>query len=184
MSGCLLGFIVSIKGIMVDPLKVEAIVQLPPPCTVPQLQSLKGKTIFLQRFIANYVKITKGFMRLFKKGVPFYWDEATQCSFEALKCTLTFAPLLQPPNYNKDFLLYLDAAKSTIDMVLAQENDLIEENMIYYLIRGLVGSEINYSHVENLVLAAMHVVQWFRHYILLCKTIIIIVVNPFQYVLT
>jgi hypothetical protein len=44
----LLGFIVSNKGIMVDPLKVEAIVQFPPPCTVPQLQSLQGKANFLR----------------------------------------------------------------------------------------------------------------------------------------
>jgi hypothetical protein len=37
MSGCLLGFIVSTIGIMVDPLKVEAIIQLPPPRTILQL---------------------------------------------------------------------------------------------------------------------------------------------------
>jgi hypothetical protein len=36
---------------------------------------------------------------------PFFWDEATQHSFDALKNTLTTAPLLRPPNYNKDFLL-------------------------------------------------------------------------------
>jgi hypothetical protein len=47
-SGRLLGFIMSNKGIMVDPLKVEAIVQLPPPHTVPQLQSLQGKANFLR----------------------------------------------------------------------------------------------------------------------------------------
>jgi hypothetical protein len=93
-SGCLLGFIVLTIGIMVDPLKVEAILQLPPPCTVPQLQSLQGKANFLWRFIANYAEITKGFMRLLKKGVPFHWDEDAQHSFKALKCTLTFAPLL------------------------------------------------------------------------------------------
>jgi hypothetical protein len=37
-SSCILGFIVSTMGIMVNPLKVEAIVQFPPPCTIPQLQ--------------------------------------------------------------------------------------------------------------------------------------------------
>jgi hypothetical protein len=36
-SGRLLGFIVSTTGIMVDPLKVEEIIQLPPPCTILQL---------------------------------------------------------------------------------------------------------------------------------------------------
>jgi hypothetical protein len=45
--GCLLGFIVSTTGIMVNPLKVEAIIQLPPPCTILQLQSLQGKENFL-----------------------------------------------------------------------------------------------------------------------------------------
>jgi hypothetical protein len=94
-SGRLLGFIVSTTGIMVDPLKVEAIIQLPPPCTILQLQSLQGKVNFLQRFITNYAEITKGFMRLLKKDVPFYWDDATQCSFDALKHALTTAPLLQ-----------------------------------------------------------------------------------------
>jgi hypothetical protein len=46
-SGRLLGFIVSTTGIMVDPLKVEAIIQLPPPRTILQLQSLQGKANFL-----------------------------------------------------------------------------------------------------------------------------------------
>ena len=70
-SGRLLGFIVANDGICVDPLKVEAITNLPLPHMILQLQSLQGKANFLRRFIVNYAKITKGFMRLLKKGVPF-----------------------------------------------------------------------------------------------------------------
>jgi hypothetical protein len=128
---------------MVDPLKVEVIFQLPPPCTVPQLHSLQGKVNILLRFIANYVEITKGFMCLLNKDVPFHWDEASQHSFEVLKCALISTPLLRPPNYNKDFLLYLVATSLTIDMVLVQEDDFLEEYVIYYLGRGLVGPELN-----------------------------------------
>ena len=113
----LLGFIGSTTGIMVNPLKVEAIIQLPPPRTILQLQSLQGKANFLWRFIANYAKITKGFMCLLKKDVPFFWDEAAQRSFNTLKHALTTTPLLRPPNYNKYFLLYLVAVESTISMV-------------------------------------------------------------------
>jgi hypothetical protein len=133
MSGRLLGFIISIMGIMVDPLKVEAIVQLPPPHTILQLQSLQGKANFLRRFIANYAEITKVFMCLLKKDVPFLWDEAAQCSFDALKHALTTAPLLRPPNYNKDFLLYLAVVESTIGMVLVQKDDSFSKYVIYYL---------------------------------------------------
>jgi hypothetical protein len=97
-SDRLFGFIVSKKGIMVDPIKVEVIVQLPPSRRIPQLHSLQGKAYFLWHFVANYADIAKGFMRLLKKGVPFCWDKAVQLSFEALKHALPSAPLLRPPD--------------------------------------------------------------------------------------
>ena len=68
-----------------------------------------------------------------KADVPFHWDEAAQRSFDSLKCALTSTPLLQPPNYNKDFLLYLAIAYLTIGMVLVQEDDVLSEYVIYYL---------------------------------------------------
>jgi flagellar assembly factor FliW len=64
-------------------------------------------------------------------------------------------------------------------MVLVQEDDLFSKYMIYYLSRGLVGPELNYSHIKKLLLATVHVVQWFLHYVMFRKTIAIVVVNPF-----
>jgi hypothetical protein len=69
-------------------------------------------------------------------------------------------------------------------MVLVQEYDILEEHMIYYLSRVLVGPELNYSHVEKHALVAVHAIQQFLHYIVLHKTTVIVIVNPFQYVLT
>jgi hypothetical protein len=57
-------------------------------------------------------------MHLLNKGVPFYWDEASQRNFDALKKVLGSTPLLSPPNYNRDYLLYLAVVKSSIGMVL------------------------------------------------------------------
>jgi hypothetical protein len=71
-SGCLLGFIVSRHGIRVDPIKVEAILNLPPPSSLHQLQTLQGKANFLRRFILNYAEITRGFTRLLKQGSEFF----------------------------------------------------------------------------------------------------------------
>lgn len=62
-------------GIRVNPLKVEAISNLPLPHTIVQLQSLQGKANFLRCFVVNYAELTKGFMHLLKKGVPFIWDD-------------------------------------------------------------------------------------------------------------
>jgi hypothetical protein len=76
------------------------------------------------------------------------------------------------------------ASESTVGMVLVQEDDALVEHIIYYLSHGLVDVELRYSHVEKLALAVVHVVQRLQHYILLHKTIVIVDVNPFQYVLT
>jgi hypothetical protein len=95
-------------------------------------------------------------MHLLKKGVSFYWDEVGKLSFEALKRSLTSTPLLSPSNYGKDLLLYLVVADSTISMVLVQKDDSLEEHVIFYLSRGLVGPELNYTHVEKISLAVVH----------------------------
>jgi hypothetical protein len=183
-SGRILGFIVSKDGIRVDPLKIKAILALPPPTNLTQLQSLQGKENFLRRFICNYAEITKGFMRLLQKNVPFIWDDASQRSFDALKHALTHAPLLHPPEYTKDYILYLAASTSTIAMVLVQKDSNDEEHVIYYLSKSLSGPELRYSHVEKLALAAFIAVQRFRHYILLCTTTVIEDSNPMYHVLT
>ena len=126
-----MGFVISKHGIMVDPLKVEEILQLSPLHTIHQLQSLQGKANSLRRFIANYAEIMKGFMRLLKKEVHSYWDGQAQRSFEALKKALSLAPVLSPPDYSRDFILYLAASDSTIGMVLVQEDDSLQEHAIY-----------------------------------------------------
>jgi len=182
--GRLLGFVVSKAGIRVDPSKVEAIIKLPPPSSLRQLQSLQGKANFLHRFIPNYAEVTKGFTRLLKQNVPYYWDEIAQGSFDALKHALTHATLLHPPDYNQDYFLYLAASHSTIGMVLVQEDESETEHVIHYLSRTLNPTELKYSHVEKLALAAVQAVQRFRHYILLRKTTVISDCNPMIYILT
>ena len=104
-------------------MKVEAIVNIPPPHSIRQIQILEGKSNFLRRFIVNYAKITKGFMRLLKQDTPFVWDEIAQLAFEALKNALLQALLLHPLYYSWDFILYLAASELTIGVVLVQEDD-------------------------------------------------------------
>ena len=80
--------------------------------------------------------------------------------------------------------MYLAASHSTIGMVLVQEDESNVEHVIYYLSRNLHPTEIKYTHVEKLALAAVQAVQRFRHYILLRKTMVISDCNPMMYILT
>ena len=72
-------------------------------------------------------------MHLLKKDTPFYWDERAQESFNALKRALASAPVISPMDYSRDFLLYVAASLEMIGMVWVQEDEELQEHVIYYL---------------------------------------------------
>eukprot|EP00253_Pinus_taeda_P017078 PITA_17078 len=93
-SGRLLGFVVSKDGIRLHTCKVQAIIDLPPPSNLLQIQKLQGKANFLRRSIPNYAELAKGYTRLLKNEVPFIWDQVMQASFDDLKQSLIQASLI------------------------------------------------------------------------------------------
>ena len=97
-------------------------------------------------------------MCLLKKDTHFEWDEWTQDSFDALKRALASAPVISPLDYSRHFLLYVAASLEMIGMFLVQEDEELQEHVIYYLIWNLIDAEIHYSHVEKLDLATVHAV--------------------------
>ena len=72
----------------------------------------------------------------------------------------------------------------TIGMVLVQEDEVLQEHVIYYLSQNIIDVEIHYSHVEKLSLATIHAVQQLRNYYLLRQNLVVAHVNPFQFVVT
>ena len=88
-------------GIHIDPLKIEAILPLPSPTNITELQSLQGKKNFLRRFVCKYAEKTHSFMRLLKNDTLFVWDDLAQHALNNLKHTLMHTPVLEPPNYTK-----------------------------------------------------------------------------------
>ena len=75
-----------------------------------------------------------------------------------LKRALASALVISPPDYIHDFLLYVAASMETIGMVLVQEDEELQEHVIYYLSQNLIDMEVRYSHVEKLALATVHAV--------------------------
>ena len=74
-TGHLLGFVVSKDGIWIDPLKIAAILALPAPTNLLEIQSLQGKEKFLRCFVCNFAEKTYSYMRLLKKDTSFFWDD-------------------------------------------------------------------------------------------------------------
>jgi hypothetical protein len=183
IAGCLLSFIVSQSGIIVDPLKVQAITEIPPPRNLRQLQSLQGKANFIRRFVPDYTIRAHSFLRLLCHDISFHWDDHAQQSFDNIKTTLSNGPLISAPDYNRDYILYVSASAVSVAGVLVQLGDDNREHVIYYISKNLSGPPLKYKHEDKLSLTVVLADQKMHHYILLHTTKVVADSNPMQYFL-
>jgi len=149
----LLGFIVTSKGIHLDPDKIKAIQVMQPSKNFKELRGLQGKLSYIRRFIVNMSSRYQPFTRLMKKGVSFVWNDAYQKAFEDVKAYLTKPPVLASPISEKIFLLYVRVMDHSLGVLLAQKNEEGAKQAIYYLSRTLIGAESRYNPVKKEYLA-------------------------------
>ena len=115
-----LGHRLSSRGISVLPNRVAAIHSYPRPHNLRALRRFLGMTGFYARFIPQVSKCAAILHALKRKGVQFEWTAEHQNAFEALKQALSEAPVLQIPDFAKEFVLVTDASNLAISAVLNQ----------------------------------------------------------------
>ncbi|PKI35361.1 hypothetical protein CRG98_044238, partial [Punica granatum] len=120
-SGKLLGFVVSERGIEVDPDKVKAIGELPPPSTVREVRSFLGRLNYVARFIANLTDKCQPLFRLLRENVAIEWDDECQRAFDYIKVYLVQPAVLVPPIPGRPLILYLTVRRQSLGCMLGQE---------------------------------------------------------------
>ncbi|KAL0536137.1 hypothetical protein IC582_025071 [Cucumis melo] len=75
------GHVVSSEGVSVDPAKIEAVTSWPRPSTVSEIHSFLGLAGYYRRFIEDFSRIASLLTQLTRKGTPFVWSPACECSF-------------------------------------------------------------------------------------------------------
>ena len=78
-----------------------------------------------------------------------------------------------------NFFIHVATSEEMVGMVLVQEDEKLQDHLIYYLSRNLIDMELCYTHVEKLALATVHVIQCLRHYIFLPQNFSVAHINPF-----
>ncbi|RVW95265.1 Transposon Ty3-I Gag-Pol polyprotein [Vitis vinifera] len=96
-SGKLLGYMVSERGIEVDPDKIRVILDMPAPRTEREVRGFLGRLQYISRFIARLTNIVSPFFRLLRKSQPTVWDDQCQRAFERIQEYLLSSPVLAPP---------------------------------------------------------------------------------------
>ena len=120
-GGKFLGFMVSQRGIKVNPEKIRAIIELELPRMVKEVQSLNGKIAALNRFVLKAMDKCLPFFRTLRKS--FEWTEKCQMAFDNLKAYLSSPPLLSPSKPGEELYLYLAFSKVAISVALVKEED-------------------------------------------------------------
>ena len=128
-----LGHVVTPEGIFPDPGKVEIVKNFPAPASLKELKSFLGLANYYRRFINSFSEIASPLNALTKKGVKFFWSESCGNVFDRLK-RLAF------PDFDEQFLLYVDASSTGIGFALAQVQNG-REVVIAFNRRGLNQAE-------------------------------------------
>jgi hypothetical protein len=97
------------RGIVILPDRVAAIKSYPRPTNLQALRLL-GMVGLYARFIPDFSRRADALRGLKKKGVRFVWGNEHQMAFESLKLALSEAPVLQIPDFNKEFVLVTDSS--------------------------------------------------------------------------
>ena len=96
----------------------------------------------------------------------FVWSPEAQESFEALKQALSSAPVLRTFDPRRRAVLTTDASGLAVAAILTQPDDAGHQHPVAYESRKLTAAERNYpAHILEL-LAVVHALRIFRHYLL------------------
>lgn len=112
--------------------KVDAIDKFPTPVTRRELRRFLGMMGYYRGFCRNFASVVTPLTDLSPKK-PFVWSKPCQAAFDNAKALLANAPVLVAPNFQKRFLLAVDACACGVGAVLLQEDaDGIEHPVSYF----------------------------------------------------
>ena len=156
-----LGHVIEQGRIRMDGRKVRAIQEWKVPKGVSELRSFLGLANYYRKFVEGYSRRVAVLTDLLKKGRPWNWSEACQGAFIDLKQVLVKDPVLALPDLSKPFEVQTDASDFALGGVLMQEG-----HPVAYESRKLSEAERKYTAQEKELLAVVHCLRNWRHYLL------------------
>ncbi|GJV76982.1 reverse transcriptase domain-containing protein [Tanacetum coccineum] len=163
-EGMFLGYLIGTDGIKPCPDKTKAVIQLPSPRTMKEVQSLNGKLAGLNRFLSKSadksLPLFKTLKKCAKKG-DFRWTTEAEEAFTQLKQHIAALPTLVAPRPGEELIMYLSATHGAISAVLLTDRGSVQ-TPVYFVSKALKETEINYSAMEKLILALVFAAKRLR----------------------
>ncbi len=135
MRSHFLGHVLNKDGIAPTQEHVKAILDLPPPQDIKQLQALIGKVNYYNKFIKGFSSIAAPLNALKKKGVKFQWTQPCQEALDKLKRAMVKATRLSHFRPERVTTVAADASDYGVGAVLSQKDEWGVERPIAFRIK-------------------------------------------------
>ena len=156
-----LGYILTNKGLEVDPDKVEALRNWVRPTTVTGVKSFLGFTGFYRQFVPEYSRVAKPIIALQSPAKPFVWDSECDRAFERIKTALLAIPTLYHYHPEYDTKVETDASDGVVAGVLSQNQPNGSWCPVAFFSKVLSGSELNWEiHDKELYAIVVAFDKW------------------------
>ena len=119
-SGKFLGYMVTRRGIKVNPGQIKAINNLQPPQNLKKVQKLTRMTATLNRFISWSTDRCRPFFQLLNKWKGFEWTKECILAFQQLKEYLSQPPIMSKLEVDEVLFAYIAVASHAVSLVLVR----------------------------------------------------------------
>lgn len=158
------GHTVSKQGISIDSSKTEAIRKYPTPTNADETKRFVAFANYYRKFIRNFAQLCIPLNNLTRKNVNFKWTEDHQYSFNEIKNQLLQMPILNFPDFSKEFIVTTDASNLACGAVISQ----IQEGNdvpIAFASKSFTPGESHKSVIEKELTAIHWAINKFRPYL-------------------
>ena len=153
-SGKFLGYMVTHRGIEVNPNQIKVINNLQSLRNPKEVQKLTGMAAALNRFISRSADRCRPFFLLINKWKCFEWTEECVTAFQQLKDYLAWPPIMSSPKPDEVLFAYIVVAPYTVSLVLIRVDGGVQRP-VYYVNKSLHEAEVRYLPLEKAILAVV-----------------------------
>ena len=159
-----LGHVLDERGLSMERDKVRAIQEWPQPKNRKEILSFLGLAGYYRRFVKNFSQLSLKLTELLKNEAEWNWSVEVEQSFQALKRTITTAPVLRSPDLSKPFVVTTDASGFATGAELSQEFEG-QLQPIAFMSKKLSPAERNYPVHEQELLAVIQAIREWKCYL-------------------
>ena len=128
--GKFLGYMVTHKGIEVNPDQIKAINDLKPPRNAKEVQKLIGMIAVLNQFIFRSADRCKPFYLLINKWKGLEWSEDCIMAFQQLKEYLSQPHIMSSPEADEVLYAYIVVTPHAVSLVLIRDDNGLKKSSL------------------------------------------------------